>query len=67
MLAAAKNKKKDEPITIPVGVAHAPRTDFVVLESIVFPGINLFWIGSITMLIGLFIGIWNHRLKKKIA
>lgn len=67
MLAAAKNTKKSAPITIPVGVAHAPRTDFVVLESIVFPGINLFWIGSITMLIGLFIGIWNHRLKKKTA
>jgi cytochrome c-type biogenesis protein CcmF len=67
LLMSIAKEAKIEKMVIPVGVAHAPRTDFVVLESIVFPGINLFWIGSIVMLIGLFIGVWNHRLRKQVT
>ncbi len=29
------------------------RTDYIALEAIVFPGINLFWLGSLVMLTGL--------------
>ena len=46
-------------------LAHAPRTDFIVLESIVFPGINLFWAGAIIMLLGLALGMFN-RMKTKL-
>lgn len=63
----AQEKKSIEAYDIPIGIAHAPRTDFVVLESIVFPGINFFWVGAIVMLVGLFIGIWNHRNKRLVA
>ena len=34
-----------------------PRSDFIALEAIIFPGINLFWAGSIMMLMGFFISL----------
>ncbi|MDV7400210.1 hypothetical protein RZS08_52840, partial [Arthrospira platensis SPKY1] len=38
---------------IPVEVAtNSLRSDYIVLEAIVFPGINLFWLGSTMMMIG---------------
>ncbi|MBK7407656.1 MAG: cytochrome c biogenesis protein CcsA [Saprospirales bacterium] len=46
--------------TIPVEVAYAPRTDFLVLEAIIFPGINLFWLGSLLLLAGLLLSMWNR-------
>ena len=52
------------PDRLPIEVAEAPRTDFVVLEAIVFPGINLFWLGSILMMFGLGFSMWN-RIKTK--
>ncbi|MEO6132393.1 MAG: cytochrome c biogenesis protein CcsA [Saprospiraceae bacterium] len=41
----------------------APRNDFIVLEAVLFPGINLFWAGAIIMLMGMFIGFYK-RLRK---
>ncbi len=38
------------------------RSDFVILESIIFPGINFFWLGSCTMLLGMLVSM-AHRLK----
>jgi cytochrome c-type biogenesis protein CcmF len=35
----------------------APRNDYIVLEAIVFPGINYFWLGSIMMMFGLGMGM----------
>ncbi len=40
-----------------------PRNDYIVLEAILFPGINLFWAGSLIMLIGMFFGMYK-RLRK---
>jgi cytochrome c-type biogenesis protein CcmF len=46
---------------IPVEIAEdAARSDYIVLEAIIFPGINLVWIGSIMMLLGLAIGLWRR-------
>ncbi len=46
---------------IPVEIAeNVSRSDYIVLEAIVFPGINLVWIGSIMMLIGLAISLWKR-------
>lgn len=42
---------------------NSGRTDYLVLEAIVFPGINFVWVGSIMMLLGLFIGIFGRRMK----
>lgn len=40
------------------------RSDYIVMEAIVFPGINLFWLGSLLMLFGLLQG-WILRLIRK--
>jgi cytochrome c-type biogenesis protein CcmF len=51
--------------SIPVEVAEdAPRSDYIVLEAILFPGINLVWIGSLAMLLGLAISLWRRLAMK---
>ncbi len=37
------------------------RTDYIVLETIVFPGINLVWLGSIMMMVGLTVGVFQRK------
>jgi cytochrome c-type biogenesis protein CcmF len=50
---------------IPVEIAeNAARSDYIVLEAIVFPGINFVWIGSIMMLLGLAISLWKRMTDK---
>ncbi len=39
------------------------RNDVIVLEALVFPGINLFWAGSIMMLLGFFVSLLSRRKK----
>ena len=43
---------------------NAPRSDIIILEAKVFPGINLFWLGSCLMLAGFFIAFWNRYRSK---
>jgi cytochrome c-type biogenesis protein CcmF len=38
-----------------------------VIESIEFPGINLFWLGSIMMLIGMLVGMGIRMVYSKEA
>ncbi len=50
-----------EQRTIPIDIAEdAGRADYIVMEAIVFPGINFVWLGSILMLIGLALGLWRR-------
>lgn len=54
----------DQP-RLPVEIAlDVPRNDYIVLEAILFPGINLFWAGSLIMLAGMFIGLYKRLVKK---
>ena len=56
-------KSMDDP-GVAIEVAEkAPRNDFIVLEAILFPGINLFWAGSLIMLFGIFLGFYK-RIRK---
>ncbi len=49
-----------KPLKIPFDVVEdAPRSDYVVLEAIIFPGINLVWVGAIMMLLGLALSLWR--------
>ena len=57
LLVARKDWKT---ANIPVEIANSPRTDFIVLEAIIFPGINLFWLGSLLLLSGLLLSMWNR-------
>jgi cytochrome c-type biogenesis protein CcmF len=48
---------------IPLEIAEdAARSDYIVLEAIIFPGINLVWLGSLMMLLGLAVGLWRRFL-----
>ncbi len=52
----ARDNRDD--MVIPVEVAsNVPRSDLIVIESIEFPGINLFWLGSLMMLIGMLVAM----------
>nr|HQU61025.1 cytochrome c assembly protein [Saprospiraceae bacterium] len=55
MIAQADPK----PMVIPFEVAtNSLRSDYIVLEAIEFPGINLFWIGASLMMIGLLVSMF---------
>ncbi len=41
-----------------------PKDDYIVLKAMVFPYINVLWLGTIIMVIGFFISIWNRLTKK---
>ena len=59
LMAAYKNPSEN---LIPIDIAeNVPRTDFIVLQAIVFPGINLFWLGTLTMLFGLALAMFQRR------
>ncbi len=52
-------------IQIPVVIAEeVPRTDLLIFEARVFPGINLFWAGSIIMVLGFFIALYRRMMMK---
>jgi len=64
-LLVAQKEKVD--FNVPIEIAtNSFRYDFLVLEAIEFPGINLFWLGSILMMIGLGFSMW-YRLSMKNA
>lgn len=55
-----------KPNTVLLEVAtNAYRNDYIILEAIELPGINLFWIGSVLMLIGFLIGLVLRMIKKR--
>ena len=60
LLAKTDQSEKRLPLEI---AENAPRSDYLVLEAIEFPGINFFWLGGILMLVGIFVGLYN-RVKK---
>ncbi len=54
--------------SIPIEIAQKSyRTDFIVLETIVFPGINFFWLGSTLMMVGLGIAMFRRLKERKIG
>ena len=63
MVARTNMDAIEFPIEIALG---APRDDFLVLEAIEFPGINLFWLGTTLMMCGMLLGMarrWTRDLK----
>ncbi|WP_236976520.1 cytochrome c biogenesis protein CcsA [Membranihabitans maritimus] len=62
--AIGENHWRDKPVSIRIA-EDVPRNDFLVLEAIVFPGINLFWLGSILMLSGFFVSLYVRRSNAK--
>lgn len=60
----AKDRRDLKHIDISVA-QDVPRTDYLILQATVFPGINLFWAGSILMMVGLFMAAWERYRKQK--
>ena len=63
-LELAEGRQKATPIPIEMA-ENALRTDYVVLEAIVFPGINLFWLGSVMMMLGLLLGFYRRKRENR--
>ena len=60
--------KQEAPEKIPFEIAtNSFRSDYIVLEAIEFPGINLFWLGTIMMMLGLFVGMFFKFTKVRTA
>jgi cytochrome c-type biogenesis protein CcmF len=52
------------PLKMPISIAEeADRNDYIVLEATINPGINLVWLGSILMVLGLSVAMF-YRLKR---
>ncbi len=58
-ILVAKAASKQEKITLRIA-EEVPSSQYIVLEAIVFPGINLFWIGSVLMLLGILIAMFRR-------
>ncbi|HNL37699.1 MAG TPA: hypothetical protein PKH43_01155, partial [Saprospiraceae bacterium] len=56
-VAQASKEQRSIPLEIAENVT---RSDYIVLEAIVFPGINLVWAGSLLMLLGLAVSLWRR-------
>lgn len=53
------------PDIIPIEIAEqVPRTDYIILQANVFPGINLLWLGCILMMFGLLLSTFL-RIKSR--
>ncbi len=48
----AADIKKDEKVSLAIA-RGVPRSDYLILQATIFPGINLFWVGSVLMMAGL--------------
>ena len=63
-LKVAKDKRINSGFPLEIAT-NVPRSDYIVLEAKIFPGINLYWIGSILMMIGLLLAWWFKYKENK--
>ena len=60
--------KSSAPSSIPIEVAtDALPSNYIVLEAMEFPGINVFWLGTLLMMFGLGFSIWNRMSTRRTA
>jgi len=65
--AIAYDKRSEEPIELLIA-EDVPRSDILIVQADVFPGINLVWVGTIMMLIGLFLSLlFKHKSPRPIS
>ncbi len=60
IIAIAQLTEEDQLIPVEI-TEDALRSDYIVLETIVFPGINFFWAGSILMMLGMLFSMYRRR------
>lgn len=60
----AKDQRKVGDVKFLIA-SDVPRTDYIILQATIFPGINLFWVGSVLMMFGLFLAAWYRFVANK--
>jgi len=60
MLAFAKLNPDDGIVSLKVSERAQKKRDFIVMQAIVFPYINLLWMGCILLIIGTFIALYTR-------
>jgi cytochrome c-type biogenesis protein CcmF len=63
----AKILPDENAAEIKVKESAGPEDDYIVMKAILFPFINVLWLGIIVMVIGFFISAWNRITKKEKA
>lgn len=63
LVAKAAPSAQSEMLGVEIAT-DAFRSDWIVLEAIEFPGINLFWLGSVLMMLGLGLAMY-YRIRTK--
>jgi len=63
-VAQGEDKIEGYPFEI---AENSARRDYIVMEAIVFPGINYFWVGTILMMLGLAVSMWYRMQQKQLA
>ncbi len=58
---------EDEKLKLPIELSEKfRRSDYIVLQAILFPGINFFWTGSILMMLGLTLGMFRRIRESRV-
>ncbi|HMS68042.1 MAG TPA: cytochrome c biogenesis protein CcsA [Saprospiraceae bacterium] len=61
-IKVAKDQRNENKMVMELAT-NVPRSDYLILEAKVFPGINYFWAGCLLMMIGLLMA-WYFKLKE---
>ena len=51
--------RSPEPVRVKIGL-NVAEAEFVVMQAIVFPGINILWIGCVLLFLGLGMAVWQR-------
>ena len=62
-----KVRPENNKIDVYSAIKLSKKSDFIVMEASVFPGINILWIGCLVMVIGTFLAIRERKRKNKIS
>ena len=54
-------------VSLNIAEHQSNRKEFIVMRAIIFPAINILWLGCIVMAIGIFSSVYSYRRKKKTA
>ena len=63
-IAISKDTRNNAELNFMIA-EDVPRSDIIVLEAKEFPGINLFWLGSILMILGFIFALWQRKKRHK--
>ena len=63
----AYDKRSDEPVDLLIA-ENVPRSDILIVQADVFPGINLVWIGTLMMLFGILLSLlFKYKVPKPVS